>query len=78
MRTTAGNTTRWASFWHNFTRDTRLDFNNAFIYTKDPLGNQDVVNQQGNVVAPGDYSQARVEHLLPELFHRQADPPVRP
>jgi hypothetical protein len=44
------------SFWHNFTRDTRLDLNNAFLYTKDPLGDQDVVNQQGNVVAPGDYS----------------------
>lgn len=44
------------SFWHNFTRETRLDFNNAFLYTKDPLSNRDVVNQQGNVVAPGDYS----------------------
>jgi hypothetical protein len=45
-----------ANFWHNFTRETRLDVNNAFLYTKDPLGNRDVVNQQGNVVAPGDYS----------------------
>ena len=45
------------SFWHNFTRATRLDFNNSFLYTQDPLGNQDVVNQQGNVVAPGDYSR---------------------
>ena len=44
------------SFWHNFTRDTRLDFNNSFLYTKDPLSNRDVVNQQGNVVAPGDFS----------------------
>jgi hypothetical protein len=44
------------NFWHNFTRDTRLDLNNAFLYTKDPLNDQDVVNQQGNVVAPGDYS----------------------
>jgi hypothetical protein len=44
------------SFWHNFTRETRLDFNNAFLYAKDPSGNRDVVNQQGNVVAPGDYS----------------------
>ena len=64
-----------ASFWHNFTRETRLDFNNAFLYTKDPLGDQDVVNQQGNVVAPGDltgrqglntyyrdYSTARLTH----------------
>ena len=45
-----------ANFWHNFTRETRLDFNNAFLYTKDPSGNRDVVNQQGNVVAPGDYT----------------------
>ena len=68
-----------ASFWHNFTRETRLDLNNAFLYTQDPLGDQDVVNQQGTVVAPGDYTQANgVEHLLPELFHRPADPPVRP
>jgi hypothetical protein len=44
------------SFWHNFTRDTRLDLSNAFLYTKDPLSDRDVVNQQGNVVAPGDYS----------------------
>ena len=45
------------SFWHNFTRATRLELNNAFIYAQDPLGNQDVVNQQGDVVAPGDYSR---------------------
>ena len=44
------------SFWHNFTRDTRLDLNNAFLYAKDPLSNRDVVNQQGDVVAPGDFS----------------------
>jgi hypothetical protein len=44
------------SFWHNFSRDTRLDLSNAFLYTKDPSGDRDVVNQQGNVVAPGDYS----------------------
>ena len=44
------------SFWHNFTRETRLDLNNSFLYTKDPLSNRDVVNQQGNVVAPGDFS----------------------
>jgi hypothetical protein len=44
------------SFWHNFTRETRLDLSNAFLYAKDPLSNGDVVNQQGNVVAPGDYS----------------------
>ena len=24
------------SFWHNFTRETRLDVNNAFLYTKTP------------------------------------------
>jgi hypothetical protein len=44
------------SFWHNFTRDTRLDLSSAFLYTKDPSGDRDVVNPQGNVVAPGDYS----------------------
>lgn len=48
--------TALASFWHNFTRDTRFDLNNSFLYAKDPLTNRDVVNQQGNVVAPGDYS----------------------
>ena len=45
------------SLRHNFTRDTRLDLSNAFLYAKDPLNDQDVVNQQGNVVAPGDYSR---------------------
>jgi len=45
------------TFWHNFTRETRLDFNNAFLYTQDPLGNRDVVNQQGTVVAPGDFTR---------------------
>ena len=45
------------SFWHNFTRETRFDFNNSFLYTQDPLSNRDVVNQQGKVVAPGDYSR---------------------
>jgi hypothetical protein len=44
------------SFWHNFTRDTRLDLTSAFVYTKDPLSNRDVTNQTGNVVAPGDYT----------------------
>jgi hypothetical protein len=48
--------TALGSFWHNFTRDTRLDISNSFLYTKDPLSNRDVVNQQGNVAAPGDYS----------------------
>jgi hypothetical protein len=48
--------TALARIWHNFTRDTRLDINNSFLYAKDPLSNRDVVNQQGNVVAPGDYS----------------------
>jgi hypothetical protein len=44
------------SLWHNFTRETRLDLSSSFLYAKDPLSNGDVVNQQGNVVAPGDYS----------------------
>jgi hypothetical protein len=44
------------SFWHSFSRDTRLDLNNVFIYAKDPQADRDVVNQEGNVVAPGDYS----------------------
>ena len=41
--------------YHNFTRDTRLDLNSYFLYAKE-ANNQDVVNQQGNVVAPGDFS----------------------
>jgi len=44
------------NFFNNFSRETRLDLNNAFLYTKDPLSDRDVVNAQGNVVAPGDYS----------------------
>ncbi|MBI5578272.1 MAG: outer membrane beta-barrel protein [Deltaproteobacteria bacterium] len=44
------------SFWHNFTRETRLNLNNSFLYTKDPLSNRDVVNEQGDVVAPGDFT----------------------
>jgi hypothetical protein len=43
-------------FWYNLTRDTRFDLSNAFLYAKDPLSDKDVVNQQGNVVSPGDYS----------------------
>jgi len=44
------------NFFNNFSRETRLELNNAFLYTKDPLSNRDVVNAEGNVVAPGDYS----------------------
>jgi hypothetical protein len=40
--------------WHNFSRETRLDLTNYYMYSKDPLDNSDVVNDQGNIVVQGN------------------------
>lgn len=40
--------------WYNFTRETRLDLANSFIYSKDPLDARDVLDEQGNIIARGD------------------------
>ena len=43
-----------ASGWHNFSRETRLDLNNYFLYTKDPLADDDVEDNQGNIIVQGN------------------------
>jgi hypothetical protein len=43
-----------ASAWHNFSRETRLDLNNYFLYTKDPLSDDGFEDKQGKVVVPGN------------------------
>jgi hypothetical protein len=42
-----------ASAWHNFSRETRLDLNNYFLYTKDPLADDDVEDNEGNIIVQG-------------------------
>jgi len=43
-----------ASGWHNFSRETRLDLRNYFLYTKDPLADDDVEDNQGNIIVQGN------------------------
>jgi hypothetical protein len=43
-----------ASAWHNFTRQTRLDLTNYFLYTKDPLADDDVEDSSGNIIVEGN------------------------
>ena len=42
------------SAWHNFSQQTRLDLLNYFLYTKDPLANNDVEDDQGNIIVRGN------------------------
>jgi hypothetical protein len=42
------------SAWHNFSRETRLDLSNYFLYSKDPLDDRDVEDDRGNIVVQGD------------------------
>ena len=44
----------FASAWHNFSRATRLEAFNYFLYSKDPLDNRDVENERGDIVVQGD------------------------
>ncbi|MCU0561097.1 MAG: outer membrane beta-barrel protein [Desulfobacterales bacterium] len=44
----------FASAWHNFSRETRLEVFNYFLYSKDPLDNRDVENEAGDVIVRGD------------------------
>jgi predicted porin len=60
--------------WHNFSRETRLDLINYFIYTKDPLGDDGVEDSQGKIIVQGNdrnqkqstykrnYASARLNH----------------
>ena len=43
-----------ATAWHNFSRETRLDLSNFFLYTKDPLANRDIEDDRGNIIVQGD------------------------
>ena len=40
--------------WHNFSRETRLDLTNYFLYSKDPLDDRDVEDEQGNIALQGN------------------------
>jgi hypothetical protein len=63
-----------AAGWHDFSRQTRLDVTNRFLYTKDPLADDDVEDSQGNILVRGNdrsrnrdryylnYSMARLRH----------------
>ncbi len=42
------------SAWHNFSRETRLDLTNYFLYSKDPLDDRDVEDERGNIIVQGD------------------------
>ncbi len=43
-----------AAAWHNFSRETRLDLSNFFVYSKDPLDAGDVEDDRGNIIVQGD------------------------
>jgi len=45
------------SAWHNFSRQTRLDLSNYFLYTKDPLADDDVENDRGDIIVRGNDRQ---------------------
>ena len=40
--------------WHNFSRETRIDLADSFLYSKDPLDARDVEDERGNIIARGD------------------------
>jgi len=42
------------SAWHNFSRETRLELTNYFLYTKDPLADDDVEDERGNIIVRGN------------------------
>jgi hypothetical protein len=39
--------------WHDFSRQTRLELTNYFLYTKDPLADDDVEDDRGNIIVRG-------------------------
>jgi len=45
--------------WHDFSRQTRLELNNYFLYTKDPLADDDVEDQRGNIIVSGNDQSRR-------------------
>jgi predicted porin len=47
------------SAWNEFSRETRLELFNYFLYAKDPLADNDVVSEKGDVLAEGDPTRRR-------------------
>ncbi|HWR91657.1 MAG TPA: outer membrane beta-barrel protein [Desulfobacterales bacterium] len=43
-----------ARLWNDFSRSTRLEIQNNFLYSQDPLDDDDVEDQQGNIVVRGN------------------------
>jgi hypothetical protein len=43
--------------WNDFSRSTRLELHNYFIYAQDPLDDDDVEDQQGNIIVRGNDRQ---------------------
>lgn len=64
-----------ASIWNDFSRSTRLELSNYFLYTQDPLA-QDTVDQNNNIIVQGndrsrnqntyynDNATARLDHAF--------------
>ena len=46
-----------ARLWNDFSRNTRLELFNYFLYSQDPLDDDDVEDEQGNIVARGNDRQ---------------------
>jgi hypothetical protein len=45
--------------WHDFSRQTRLELTNYFLYTKDPLADDDVEDERGNIIVRGNDERRR-------------------
>jgi hypothetical protein len=45
--------------WHDFSRQTRLELSNYFLYTKDPLADDDVEDDRGNIIVAGNDQNRR-------------------
>ena len=46
-----------ARLWNDFSRSTRLELSNYFLYSQDPLDDDDVEDNQGNIVVRGNDRQ---------------------
>jgi hypothetical protein len=47
------------NLWHDFSRSTRAELFNYFLYTKDPLADKDVESEKGDILVPGDPTRRR-------------------
>jgi predicted porin len=47
------------SLWNDFSRATRLELANYFLYSEDPLADDDVESERGDVVVEGDPTRRR-------------------